>query len=308
MIQYVSEFSFPKSPARPTVTAGARPAIHGYAKGGHVKASTPQPFSKGGSTTPFRYKDGGTIVKTPKAEGKVPQAKNSVNPGDASSPGSYSKSAPSQAGKNSAVAKSKFAAPDVKPESTGTGNKQRMAAWSDFKDGGTTSKAFNRIKNLGHYAHGGKVKASGEKSSGTAGSSKVKAPVAKVATPKKAEPTGSPAGSRVEMKSGTAKASMGGLSRGTSKAKNAAIHAKSSKAKSGALAAIAGALGQAPHQPAAPGIGMAPPGMAPGMGAPPGGAMGPRAAPPMAGGPMQAGMKTGGPVEVVHHHVMHGGR
>src|ERR1700679_2129906 len=40
-VQYVKDFSFPPSPPRPTVA--------GYARGGHVKASTPQPYAKGGS-------------------------------------------------------------------------------------------------------------------------------------------------------------------------------------------------------------------------------------------------------------------
>lgn len=417
-VKYVSDFSFPQSPPRPTVSAGNRPTIAGYAKGGHVKASTPQCFSKGGATTPFRYKDGGlhkhtgvtndsghtgtngvdkfgkpqgdgpvkyfkkggaanggktdvkktsgvsndsghtskagpdnvaragagdkglkyqklsdhkapkgtrtekkdsggktdggvgsgTVVKKAKGgsiikltgpAGKVPQSKNSVNPDDASSPGSYDKKVPAQSAKNESAAKFKSST-NTAPEDTGTGNKQRMAGWSDFKNGG-------RIKNLGHYAHGGKVKASGEKPSGKAGSGTVKAPVKKTA-PVKGDVAGQ-TGSRVEMKSGTARASMGGLSRGTSHAKNAAIHAKSNKAKSGALQQVAQALSQAPHQAAAPGMGPTPPGMAQGMGAPPGGAMGPRVAPPMAGGPMQAGMSHGGAVKhVVVHHVSHGRR
>lgn len=340
MVHYVSEFSFPKSPARPTVVAGSRPTIAGYAKGGHVKASTPQPFSRGGSTTPFRYKDGGATkgvdgkqpayaklndkadpkgtqkekssgVQKPAfaeggkvATGKIPSTKGTFNENDAVSPGSFKRTPPKQSKTNKEAANDKFDAEgrNTEPATKQEGTVQRMSGFSDFKNGG-------RIKNLGHYAHGGKVKASGEKSSGTAGSSKVKAPVAKVSTPKKAEPTKAPAGSRVEMKSGTAKASMGGLSRGNSKAKNAAIHAKSSKPKAGALAAIAGALSQAPHQPAGPGIGAPPPGMAPGMGSPPGGAMAPRSAPPMAGGPMQAGMSTGGAVRhVVIHHVKHGAK
>lgn len=351
-VKYVSDFSFPKSPARPTVVAGERPSVRGYAKGGHVKASTPMTFSKGGScsTTPFKYKTGGSVSpdvakgvagkspaysklndrSDPKADkgkksgmvkpafkdggsikvatGKVPDGKKTPwNADDAVSPGSPKRTPPGQGEKNQAAAKSQFSreGKGTEPATKQDGDVERMSGWSDFKKGGSTKSAFDRLKNLGHYAHGGKVKASsGEKKSGSAGSGKVKAPVAKVSTPKKAEPTKAPAGSRVEMKSGTAKAAMGGLSRGTSPKKNAAIHAKSAhKAPAhvgvnpGALAGLAQALSAPPHQPSAPGMGPAPPGMAPGMGAPPGQAMGPRPAPPMAGGPPT--MAHGG---VVHNH------
>lgn len=308
-VHYVSDFSFPKSPSRPTVVAGSRPTIAGYAKGGHVKASTPQPFSRGGSTIPFKYKDGGSASKV--AAGKIPQTKGTFNENDAVSPGSFKRTPPKQSKTNKEAANDKFDAEgrNTEPATKQEGNVERMSGFSDFKKGGSVK--HDRIKNLGHYAHGGKVKAAGEKSSGKAGSSKVKAPVAKVSTPKKAEPTSAPAGSRVEMKSGTAKASMGGLSRGNSHAKNAAIHAKGNKAKAGALQQVAQALSAAPHQPQAPGIGAPPPGMAPGMGAPPGGAMGPRPASPMAGGPMGApgAMSHGGAVNhLVVHHVSHGNR
>jgi hypothetical protein len=343
-VQYVSDFSFPKSPPRPSVVAGQRPTVRGYAKGGHVKASTPQPYAKGGScsTTPFKYKSGGSVSpdvakgvagKSPQyaklndksdpksdtgkksgmvkpafkdggsikvATGKVADGKKTPwNADDAVSPGSPKRTPPGQGEKNSAAAKSQFSreGKGTEPATKQDGDVERMSGWSDFKKGGSVK--HDRIKNLGHYAHGGKVKA--EKPSGKAGSKSVKAPVAKVATPKKAEPTKAPAGSRVEMKSGTAKAAMGGLSRGVSPRKNAAIHAKEShkapKGASGALAGLAQALSAPPHQPAAPGMGPAPPGMAPGMGSPPGQAMGPRPAPPMAGGPPM--MSTGG---VVHNH------
>lgn len=350
-VQYVSDFSFPKSPPRPTVTAGQRPTVRGYAKGGHVKATTPQPYAKGGScsTTPFKYKSGGSVSpdiakgvdgKSPSysklndkadpkaskakkdsmvkpafkdggsikvATGKVADGKKTPwNPDDAVSPGSPKRTPPGQGEKNASAAKSQFAqdGKNTPPATKQDGDVERMSGWSDFKNGGSAKPKHDRLKNLGHYAHGGKVKAAGEKKSGTAGSSKVKAPVSKVSTPKKAEPTSAPAGSRVEMKSGTAKASMGGLSRGTSSKKNAAIHAKSAHkapkagGSSGALAGLAAALSAPPSQPAAPGIGGPPPGMAPGMGSPPGQPMGPRPAPPMAGG-MPGGMSHGG---TVHNH------
>lgn len=348
-VQYVSDFSFPKSPPRPSVSAGQRPVVRGYAKGGHVQSSTPQPYSKGGScTTPFKYKSGGSVSpdiakgvagKSPQyaklsdkadpkaskavksgmvkpafkdggsikvATGKVPDGKKTPwNADDAVSPGSPKRTPPGQGEKNSAAAKSTFAhdGRGTEPATKQDGNVERMSGYSDFKNGGSAKPKHDRLKNLGHYAHGGKVKAStGEKSSGKAGSSKVKAPVAKSPKPKVSEPGSPKAGSRVEIKSGTAKASMGGLSRGTSPKKNAAIHAKSAhkapKVNSGALAGLAQALSAPPHQPQAPGMGGPPPGMQPQMGAPPGGAMGPRPAPPMAGG-IPGGMSHGG---TVHNH------
>jgi len=186
---------------------------------------------------------------------------------------------------NQSAARNKFATEGrgTPPATKQSGNVERMSGYSDFNKGG-------RIKNLGHYAHGGKVKAThSEVPSGKASSGKVPAPV-KPANASKAEshagtPKTSP-GSRVEMKSGVAKAAMGGLSRGTSPRKNAAIHAKGHKPKgpkASALGALAGALSGAAMPSQGP---AAPPGMAPGMGAPPGGAMGAMApqapgAPPM---------------------------
>lgn len=302
-VQYVSDFHFPKSPPRPSV--------QGYAKGGHVKgASTPQCYSKGGSTTPFKYKSGGSVSPDiAKAKVPTPKSNPSWNANDAVSPGSPKRTPPKQAVSNKSAAKDKFSqdGKGTPPATKQSGDVQRMSGWSDFKKGGSTKPAFNRLSNLGHYAHGGKVKASGEKPSGKAGSGKVSAPVAKSPRPKVADSTKSAPGSRVEMKSGTAKASMGGLSRGTSSKKNAAIHAKSAHkapktphaGASGALAGLAQALSAPPSQPSAPGMGPSPPGMSPGMGAPPGMPMGPRAAPPMAGGPPM--MADGGAMHVVHH-------
>lgn len=266
-VQYVKDFTFAPSPPRPT--------IRGYARGGHV--------------TPC-YASGGKV-----ATGKIPSAGR--NPNDAVSPGSPVRTPMGQKDSNASAAKSKFATAGrgTPPATQQSGSVQRMTGYSDFKKGGPVKR--ERIHNLGHYAHGGKVKASGEKSSGSAGSGKVAAPVKKApaaTTERKSAP-----GSRVEMKSGTAKAAMGGLSRATSPKKNAAIHAKSAhKAPKGAgLAQLAGALSGMgmPHQ--AP---QAPPGMAPGMGAPPGGPMGGMApqAPVMGGGP--PAMAAGGSLHVVH--------
>lgn len=407
MVQYVSEFSFPKSPARPTVVAGTRPTIAGYAKGGHVRASTPQPFSRGGATTPFKYKNGGLAagrgvsndsghtggngpdVMKPRAQGdgpvkymkkgglakgagvsndaghsgnngpdakgaatrgqgdgdlkrskvakasktkgekssgvqkpafarggkvaaaKVKSTPDTNNPNDAVSPGSFKRTPPKQSKTNKQAANDNFDGEgrNTDPATPQAGNVERMTGYSDFKKGGSVHP---KLKNLGTYAHakkGGSVK---EVAGGKAGSKSVKAPVSATNASEYESKAGTPGtapGSRVEIESGEAHASMGGLSRGNSHAKNAAIHAKGNKAKAGALAGIAQALSQAPHQAPAPGIGAPPPGMVPGMGAPPGGAMGPRPMPPMAGGPMQAGMSHGGEVStVIHHHVMHGGR
>lgn len=268
-VQYVKDFNFAPSPARPT--------IPGYARGGHVKSGgSAGCYAKGGSASP----DIGV------ATGKVAMgSKPSRNPDDATSPGSPKRTPMSQKDNNQSAARNKFAT-----EGRGTpvatkqdGEVPRMSGYSDFHNGG-------RIKNLGHYAHGGKVVASkGERSSGTPTGGKVKAPERSVNAGKAERAAGTPKtspGSRVEMKGGVAKAAMGGLSRGTSRRKSAAIHAKThkprvSKAGLGALAAALGSQGAPP--PAA----VAPPGMASGMGAP--------AAPPMGGPPPQAPpMKRGG--------------
>lgn len=230
----------------------------------------------------FRHKAGGHI-STPQryaVGGKVAVKDSGANnPNDAVSPGSFKRKPPGAKASNMSAAKSTFSKPGNTKPATNQNTAERMAGWSDFKNGG-------RIKNLGHYAHGGKVKpgAKYEKAAGT---------------PKKSAPA------KQEVKSGKAM-SMGGLSRGTSHKKNAAIHAKNHP-KGGALSAIAGAMA-----PQGPGIGAPPPGMAPPMGGPPGMPMGPRAAPPMAGGAggppqMPGGMAGGGAVKHVFvHHVSHG--
>lgn len=272
-VRYVSDFTFAPSPPRPT--------IKGYARGGHVKSGgTAGCYAKGGSASP----DIGV------ATGKVAMgSKPSRNPDDATSPGSPKRTPMSQKDNNQSAARNKFAT-----EGRGTpvatkqdGDVQRMSGYSDFHNGG-------RIKNLGHYAHGGKVVASkGERSSGTPTGGKVKAPVKAQPAGKAEHAAGTPKtspGSRVEMKGGVAKASMGGLSRGTSPRKNAAIHAKGHKprvSKAAGLGALAAALSSQGAPP--PGAG-APPGMAGGMGAP--------VAPPMGGAPPQAPpMKRGGGVK-----------
>jgi hypothetical protein len=335
-VQYVKDFHFPPSPPRPTVA--------GYARGGHVKASTPQPYAKGGSAGCYskggspdikvaatraekssgvqkpafakggnlggghksaflKKKDGGSI-KTAAGAVKMGE-KSSWNKDDAVSPGSFKRTPPGEKETNASAARSKFDGEgrNTDPATKQDGNVERMSGWSDFKNGG-------RIKNLGKYAHGGKVKSTkSEAPSGKAGSGAVNKSAgvdagkyeSSAGTPKKA------AGSRVEMKSGTAKAAMGGLSRGTSPKKNAAIHAKmahkSVGPKAGGLGALAGALSGMgmPHQ--GP---QAPPGMAPGMGAPPGGQMGAIApqAPQMGGGP-PAMAHGGGVKHVIVHHISH---
>jgi hypothetical protein len=172
-------------------------------------------------------------------------------------------------------------------------------------------------KNLGGYLHkakGGDVKVPGTREEHPSGRAtqgmKVNASPAESAskyeheagTPGYSEPRGD----YYEETSGEPHMAMGGLSRGTSPKKNAAIHAKVDHKALGALSGIVGALAGAPHQPAAPGMGSPPPGMAPQMSAPPGMAGGVRAAPPMAGGPPMAA--EGGAVQhIIHHHVMHQG-
>lgn len=283
-VQYVKDFTFAPSPPRPT--------IRGYARGGLVKASTPFAYAKGGSVATDKVKTG---AKTP------------WNADDATSPGSSKRTAPPQGEKNKAAASNKFATEgrNTPVATKQDGDVERMSGYSDFKKGGST----NRLKNLGHYAHGGKVRPTKtEVKSGTPSGGKVKAPVKPTKGASKVEKhAGTPKtapGSRVEMKGGVAKAAMGGLSRGTSHAKNAAIHAKSAhKPKGPSLGALAGALSGAGMPQQGP---QAPPGMSPGMGAPPGGQMGAIApqAPTMGGGP--PAMSHGGGVKhVIVHHVSH---
>lgn len=327
-VKYVSDFTFAPSPPRPT--------IRGYARGGHVKSGVSNDSGHSGGKGPDNTARSGAgdgdlkrskvsqdiaASRTEKSSGvqkpafakggkvataKVPMgSKPSRNENDATSPGSFKRTPMSQGTKNSAAANSKFSAEgrNTPVATKQDGDVQRMSGYSDFKSGGSTKPAFNRLQNLGHYAHGGKVRP--EKSSGTSGGGKVKAPVKSTSAGKAESRAGTPKtspGSRVEMKGGTAKASMGGLSRGTSPKKNAAIHAKSKKPHSpkasAGLGALAGALsGQAmPSQGAG-----APPGMAPGMGAPPGGPMGGMApqAPTMGGGP--PAMATGGQLKSFTH-------
>lgn len=225
-VKYVSDFTFGPSPPRPT--------IRGYARGGHVSADI--------------------------ATAKVPMgSKPSRNPDDATSPGSPKRTPMAQSDSNKSAASNKFATAGrgTPPATKQSGNVERMSGYSDFHNGG-------RIKNLGHYAHGGKVKA----------------PVAAVNAGKAEKAAGTPKtspGTRVERKA------MGGLSRGTSSRKSAAIHAKSHKPhapKGPSLGALASVLGAG-----------APPPAAPGMGGPPAPPMG--AAPPQ-GPPMAPTMKSGG--------------
>lgn len=353
-VTYVKDFEFP---AGFGFHGSAKQNIKGYAKGGHVGQAkrTPAPATKGagaghervkqgndhkfpgtrtekgpalkrgGSTTPYCYKDGGV------AAGKVKDGvKKPSSPDDEVSPGSYKRTPPKQGEKNQSAARAKFAAKDTDDATKQTGDVERMTGFSDFKRGGKVHKKAHggkvhadrfekadhgghkdakvkapvakvagdgekyskggRIKNLGHYAHGGKVKA--EKYEKAAG------------TPKKSAPA------HAEQKSGTAKMASGGLGRATSHKKNAAIHAKMKHQQGPSLGALASALGGAgpmgaAHQPQGPGMGPPPPGMSPGMGAPPGGQMGGMAPPP--GGAMgPGGMSHGGGVKhVIVHHVSH---
>jgi hypothetical protein len=279
-VQYVKDFSFAPSPPRPTV--------QGYARGGHVKPSTPKTYAHGGSAQ--CHAKGGSI-KVAAAKVKM-GAKPSRNQDDAVSPGSSKRTPVSEKVPNKAAASAQFATQgrNTPVATKQAGDVERMAGYSDFKNGG-------RIKNLGHYAHGGKVRASAEKSSGKAGGSAVKSKVTKGAAPTVDKKLSVAPGSRVEIKSGVAKAAMGGHNR------NAAIHAKSHKPKGPSLGALAGALSGAGVPQQGP---QAPPGMSPGMGAPPGGQMGGMApqAPTMGGGP--PAMSHGGGVKhVIVHHVSH---
>lgn len=253
-VTYVNDFTFAPSPPRPTA--------RGYARGGHVNQA---PKGQVAMTSP-----------------------NVRNPKDASSPGSPTRTPPSQSSSNKSAAGAKFAqAGKGTPLATKqTGDVERMAGWSDFAKGGSAGHrpgcgcamcGGGRISNLGKFAHGGKV--SSEKSSGTA----AKSP-AKVAG---------------KVKSGTAKMAMGGMSRGTNPKKNAAIHAKArtkGAGKTQGLAKVVGALEGAAMPKQGP---QAPPGMAPGMGAPPGQPMGATA--PQMPSMGQPTMSQGGALHVVHH-------
>jgi len=163
----------------------------------------------------------------------------------------------------------------------------------------------DRIKNLGHYAHGGKVYKDGstQKIGGDAKYEK------SAGTPKRDHKgsqgevaSGNATGKSTEKAQGEKRMAGGGLTRGTSARKNAAIHAKSKKGPGmGALAALAG--NSMPKQPMAPGMGSAPPGMAPGMGSPPGGPMGGMSPPPGLGARAMA--HGGGVKHVMIHHISH---
>src|SRR5580698_1513863 len=179
----------------------------------------------------------------------------------------------------------------------------------EFSKGG-----HNRIKNLGHYAHGGKVHASGSEKAVKADKYERAAGTPKVTKePRGEKPSGHATGKHTEKAQGEKRMASGGLGRATSPKKNAAIHAKMKHngPKGGAaLGALASALGGAgpmgaAHQPSAPGMGPPPPGLAPGMGSPPGGQVGGMAPPP--GGAMgPGGMAHGGGVKhVIVHHVSH---
>lgn len=292
-----------------------------------------------GSGTVVKKAKGGSIIKLKPANGKIAvKDSGAVNPSDASSPGSYKKNAPSQSGTNKSVAKSKFAGVNAQPESTGDGNKERMAGWSDFKKGGKVSATRIMRKDTGgrkdattsqpgKKPHGGNPVQSatrGEKfDKGGSKDSTVKmsgrlANLGKYAHGGKVSkdigtqyekaagtPKASKDGSHSEVSSGTAKMAMGGLSRGTSHKKNAAIHAKSHKPhgpSAGALSKIAGALGGAGPMGPPPQMGGPPPDAAP-PGGPMAGAGGPPMGAPQGGPPMMAAGGSAKHVFVHHLHV-----
>jgi hypothetical protein len=203
---------------------------------------------------------------------------------------------------------------DITEDRRGT-EKQVSGDGMAFKKGGSA----HRVNNLGRYAHpakkgghaaGGDIKVPGtttERPSGKAGSKLVnREPGGQNAHYESAAGTPGveePGQDNYEMESGEAY-SMGGLSRGSNPKKMAAIHAKQDHKAMGQLAGVVGALSQGPKQPAAPGMGPAPPGMAPQMGAPPGMAGGAPRMPPMAGGPPMAA-EGGSTMHIVHHHINH---
>jgi hypothetical protein len=241
-----------------------------HAKGGHIKATTPQRFAEGG--------------------GDVEPSADRYETRDTNEHGGTE-------------------------ESAGTTTSHGM------KKGGSAHPHAN----LGGYLHkkkGGDVKVAGTRKEMAGGKAaktgiEVNSSPAELAskyesaagTPGYSEPRGD----YYEETSGEPHMAGGGLNRAPSPHRNAAIHAKMDHKAMNALSGIAGALNAQPHQPAAPGMGPPPPGMAPSMGAPPGMAGGLRPAPPMAGGapgmggpPRPPGMATGGDVQhIVHHHIHH---
>jgi hypothetical protein len=224
-----------------------------FKKGGSVKATTPQRYKHGGASTPQRYAEGG---------GDVEPGADRYEVRDTNEHGG-----------------------EHEPAGTTTSH--------GMKAGGSA----HPHRNLGGYLHkkkGGDVKVpgtSGERASGTAAvtgtevNHSAQGLAAKYEQSAGTPGSSEPRGDYYETTSGEPHMAMGGLSRGVSPKKNAAMHAKIDHKAMGALSGIVGALGQAPHQPAAPGMGPAPPGMAPQMGAPPGMSGGVRPQPPMAGGP-----------------------
>lgn len=310
---------------------------YAYKDGGHAKGCSCK--ACGGM---MKKAEGGEI-KT--AAGKVGMGRKPAwNRDDATSPGSYKRTPPGEGMRNSKAAKSNFDG-EGRNEDAPTqqkGDVERMSGYSDFKRGGKVHKkagggqiktedryetgdhgqkisaperaesgdgmaykSGGRIKNLGHYAHGGKVGAKYEKAAGT--------PKMSHDGSKSEHPSGKATGKHTATQQGTKKTNgkaplhekhlaQGGLSRGVNPKRNAAIHAKNRKAHSGpSPGALAGLLGgmAPPSQPPSPGIGPTPPGMAPGMGSPPGGPMGGMAPPP---GPGAPAMASGGSTKHVFHH------
>jgi hypothetical protein len=283
-------------------------------------------FSHGGSCG-CKMCSGGVMKKAEGgkvAHGKIP-SKKQWNPNDDVSPGSPKRTPPKQGAPNKSIAKNQFAteSENTPPATKQVGDVERMTAPSDFKHGGKAK--HDRIKNLGHYAHGGKVVDKAEKAAGTPkksgdgsksekGSGRATGKHTQKAQGTRTKDTTEkhPKATRTEHMGdrgqhnapGNAEAAIpmagGGLSRGTSPKQRKAIHAKQhAPSLAGPLAAAAEAISGPgiPHQPAGPGAGPTPPGMAPGMGQPPGGQMGNMR------GPAGPAMSHGGGVKhtVVHH-------
>lgn len=266
--------------------------VHKKAKGGHMKASTPQRYNEGGGDIEVhadRYEirdtneHGGT--KEPagtttshgmKKGGRISNLKHYAHP--------------PKAAKGGAAGSTQKLGGDAEYErAAGTPKRDHM--------GTTTERPAGHTIESGKLIGGGTNESPGYESTGA--------------------PRDGAAATRGERLSGEPHMAAGGFTHSPSPRANAAIHAKSHAAKDhaamGALSQVAAALNSGIHQPPGPGMGAPPPGVAPGMGTPPGAPMGPRPMPPMAGGAPGMGtppgiphMADGGGVQhLVVHHVHH---
>jgi hypothetical protein len=325
--------------------------VHKRSKGGHMDAAEKKDMHRdrprnmgenpqaGGhdnkkSSTPYDYANGGHFTKKKVGVSEGPgdrfvkgatgyKAKAAKDPNDSDSGDSPRK----RFAMGGSTTPQRFAdggqvTTQDRYETGPKGQKDTSGTQKQVKGDGMTYTSGGRIKNLGHYAHGGKIRM-GEKQ-GTKDQYERAAGTPKKSTGDKKgsvgeRPSGKAVGKSTKEAQGTHKdhgspptgheqtMASGGLSRGTSPKRNAAIHAKMKKpGGAGALASIAGLLGGQgmPHQGPAPGMGPAPPGLSPNMGAPPGGPMGGMA--PQGGGMGAPAMAHGGKVShVFHHHVSH---